>query len=137
MEATSWGNLDQGRTLKDLFPFLSFVTTNPTPTLPSIPSMGVVAAPVSPQLGGRSEEIREAISLETREPNPWVNDEECGSHGEQALGKEQNCGGGPNPSAVPATDGHKRNPIERPITSTRSGRIVRKPARYREEGEKM
>ena len=112
-------------------------TTHPTPMLPSIPSMGVVAAPVSPQMGGRSEETREATSLETREPNPRVNDEEHGFHGDEVLGKEQNCGGGPNPSAVPATDGHKRNPDERPLTSTRSGRIVRKPARYREEGEKM
>ena len=112
-------------------------TTHPTPMLPSIPSMGVVAAPVSPQMGGQSEETREATSLETREPNPRVNDEERGFHGDEVLGKEQNCGGAPNPSAVPATDGHKRNPDERPITSTRSGRIVRKPARYQEEGEKM
>ena len=86
-------------------------------------------------MGGRSEETREVPSLETREPNR--NEEERGSHGDEVLGKEQNGGGTPNPSAVPATDGHKRNPDERPITSTRSGRIVRKPARYREEGEKM
>ncbi|KAL5493864.1 hypothetical protein EMCRGX_G015098 [Ephydatia muelleri] len=110
-------------------------TTHPTPMLPSIPYNGVGAALVSPQVGGRSEETREVPSLETREPTR--NDEERGSHGDEVLGKEQNGGGTPNPSAVPATDGHKRNPDERPITSTRSGRIVRKPARYREEGEKM
>ena len=110
-------------------------TTHPTPMLPSIPYNGVGAAPVSPQMGGRSEETREVPSLETREPTR--NDEERGSHGDEVLGKEQNGGETPKPSAVPATDGHKRNPDERPITSTRSGRIVRKPARYREEGEKM
>ena len=112
-------------------------TTHPTPMLPCIPSMGVVAAPVSPQLGGRSEETREATSLETREPNPRVNDEERGFHGDYVIGKEQKFGGGPNPSAVPGTDGYKRNPVERPITSTRSGRMVRKPACYREQGQKM
>ena len=46
-------------------------------------------------MGGRSEETREATSLETREPNPQVNDEERGFHGDEVLGKEQNCGGDP------------------------------------------
>lgn len=112
------------------------VTTNPTPTLPNTSSIS--ASPVTPQIDGRSDETREATSL--------INEEHV-SHSDQGSGEGQSCDGNtsnpfgnvvPGP-AVPAADGQKKKHAREgnPIKSTRSGRIVRKPARYREEGEKM
>ena len=127
-------------------------TTHPTPMLPSIPYNGVGAAPVSPQVGGRSEETREVPSLETREPTtPFSRRQRSIDNVVKSpmvtrfLEKNRMVEGPQTPLlflpqmrlAAPPSSVRKRNPDERPITSTRSGRIVRKPARYREEGEKM